>query len=385
MLSADILRYLGCLVLNIAAGRWVSRWDDWRVHIASVAISLFSTIVCFGFGAIVPLVVPVVATGVILNVVPRNWVGRVSAIILMTHLMYNHWHRDDSVWVLDHTGALMMLTLRLMGLCFDYADGKIQSTRVDWLCGFAYWYPTFLTGPPGNYADYMAWAHSLKSSTPPLTQIHKLLWLVGMTTVHLLLRSPLPTGGIVSITEFALASRAKYYVGWTLSELAAGACGRELTISNIPKVEFSVHARDVLAGWNIGTADWMKEYVYHRVPAKWPAIRVLSTSVFSGVWHGFHFGNVMSFAGVGILTMVSRDVYKYVRPLLDPKVYSVVVGVWTHMIVDFIMVSFVVLDVEKIFDVYNSTWYHGYIMLAAGWLLTVYAKKLHPTTTKKIE
>lgn len=367
MLSSDIIKYLACLVVNVVAGYGVRLGSVNQVHVASIVISMLSAAVCFGLSSLATLTIPVLIAGAVITMIPRAWAGRVGAVTLMTHLMYSHYTRDDSVWVLDHSGALMMLTLRLMGLCFDWSDGVVDRVSGMELCGFAYWYPTFLTGPPLRYSDYIRWAHSEKPQ--PRLSIRPLVWLVVATAAHLGLRSPVPSPTIIGFSVFAISTRAKYYVGWILAEIAADIVGYKLVINDILAVETSTHVKDMLGGWNIGTAEWMRVYVYNRVPTANPTLRTLSTFVFSGVWHGFHFGNVLSFAAMGYLNILSREIYRVVRPAVNPVVYIVIVTLWTHAVADFIMVPFVILDMNTVYRVYREVYYHGYVLIMLGWLV----------------
>lgn len=363
MLTPDILKYLLCLTANILIARF-DKTSGHSSHWVGAGVGLAEAVVCFGLGSVVVLVLPTLITWVLLVSVPRRWVGRVGATVLSLYLLYHHWNRDDASWVLDYSGPLMMLTLRLIGLCFDWGDYKIKVINVLWLFGFAYWYPTFLTGPPLRYMDYM---YAVYLRCPPKSVTGGVVQVVVAAAMYLGLTTlaAVPNAWVIVATGVTTA-RAKYYVGWTLTEMAAAMYGYDLVISDVAKVELSVYIRDVMAGWNIGTAHWFKVYVYSRLGGS-STIRTLITTATSGLWHGFHVGNIISFTSAGVMVLISREVYR-AKPTPPTQV---LIGIWTHLVINYIMLSFVILDVRELLRVYAQTYYLGFILMILGYVLTI--------------
>ncbi len=103
-------------------------------------------------------------------------------------------------------------------------------------------------------------------------------------------------------------ARTKYYGVWTITEGACILSGLGYNgvnpvtgkvswnrLRNIDplEVEFAQNTRAYLAGWNINTNQWLRNYVYLRVTprGKKPGFRAsLATFTTSAFWHGFHPG-----------------------------------------------------------------------------------------------
>ena len=122
-----------------------------------------------------------------------------------------------------------------------------------------------------------------------------------------------------------LVARFKYYCVWSLAE---GSCilaglgyngvdavtGRVSwnRLQNIDPwmVETAQNPRGYLAGWNINTNHWLRNYVYLRVTprGKKPGFRAsMITFVTSALWHGFYPGYYLTFVLASLIQTSAKS------------------------------------------------------------------------------
>jgi lysophospholipid acyltransferase len=118
---------------------------------------------------------------------------------------------------------------------------------------------------------------------------------------------------VVQVWLLGFTARMKYYGVWFLTE---GACilsgigyngidpktGKASwdRLANVKpsELEFAQNVRGYLAGWNINTNSWLRNYVYLRVTPKGQKpgfVATLATFVTSAFWHGFYPGYYLAF------------------------------------------------------------------------------------------
>jgi lysophospholipid acyltransferase len=121
-----------------------------------------------------------------------------------------------------------------------------------------------------------------------------------------------------------MVARFKYYAVWSLTE---GACiltglgyrgvdpvtGKVMwdRLKNIDPwaVETAQNPRGYLAGWNMNTNNWLRNYVYLRVTprGKKPGFRAsLITFGTSAFWHGFYPGYYMTFVLASLIQTAAK-------------------------------------------------------------------------------
>jgi lysophospholipid acyltransferase len=102
-----------------------------------------------------------------------------------------------------------------------------------------------------------------------------------------------------AITVSGLVTRAKFHTVWKLSEGAALIsgigygkdskgedrfdCAQNVDITG---VEFGGNVKEMFGSWNKFTANWLRRYVYVRVP--FAALKLPMTFFLSAYWHGFY-------------------------------------------------------------------------------------------------
>lgn len=278
--------------------------------------------------------------------------------------------------LIDITGAQMVLVMKLSAFCWNVADGQLpddhlsdfQKDRVLYelpslldYAAYVLFFPSLFAGPAFDFADYRRWIDTTMFNVPATVDPSKkppsrkkrriprsgtpatykaltgILWIA----LFVLLSSNYGYEQLVadSFLRYSfwrrvwimyvvnLVARLKYYGVWTLTE---GSCilaglgyngvdpvtGRVSwnRLQNVDpwKVETAQNPRGYLAGWNMNTNNWLRNYVYLRVTprGKKPGFRAsLTTFVTSAFWHGFYPGYYLTFILASLIQTAAKSEY----------------------------------------------------------------------------
>ena len=104
-------------------------------------------------------------------------------------------------------------------------------------------------------------------------------------------------------------TRAKFHGGWKFTEAAAILCGMGYGVDNggnprfdvaenvdIHTVELGENAKVMIDAWNKYTSNWLRRYVYVRVP--FPSLKLSATLFMSAFWHGIHSTDISNFSRI---------------------------------------------------------------------------------------
>jgi len=368
----------------------------------------------------------------LLFITPRKYLPLVSYIWGIGFLSAGHiWrlYTDYLGWTMDFSGIQMILTLKLITLATDYADGEAPAevlekypyrksmqlkefpTPLEFF-GYIYFFPGFLSGPAFNFREYKEFVEGtwFKNSKIPssiyptfLKFGSSVLLLVGVfasmtfpvtftrqeefyTTLTFLQRA-------LYIWASTALSRFPYYFAWFLSE---GSCilsgigynGTDpktqqdkwdrATNCKIIGVELAQNFKGVTDSWNLRVDRWLKHYIYERVPAKYG---VFLTFLNSAVWHGFYPGYYMSFLTASIFLPVARILRKKVRAHFVTKdsngkevalpskiIYDAITLVGTSWSLNYIMSPFVILSWEHSWGAWKSVYFVGHWIALGAYL-----------------
>ncbi|KAK4044054.1 MBOAT, membrane-bound O-acyltransferase family-domain-containing protein [Parachaetomium inaequale] len=365
------------------------------------------------------------------------WVGFV---FLMGHMSVNHIARQaaNSPRSVDITGAQMVLVMKLSAFCWNVADGLLPEDELsdfqkdrrltelpDLLdyAGFVFFFPSLLTGPAFDFAEYRRWldttmfevpAHVDPAKKPPTRRKRKiprsgtpamvklvtsLLWIFAFLKLsayfdHTVLLQDSYMEYSFSYRLFVLhmvgfTARTKYYGVWTLAEGACILAGLgyngvdPLTgkvswdrLQNIDPwgVEFAQNTRGYLESWNINTNKWLRNYIYLRVTprGKKPGFRAsLATFTTSAFWHGFYPGYYLSFVLASFIQTVAKNMRRIFRPFfLDPrtgadlpskKFYDVASWFTTQLTFSFAVAPFLLLSFSDSLLAWSRVYYYAII------------------------
>lgn len=179
--------------------------------------------------------------------------------------------------------------------------------------------------------------------------------------------------------------RMRYYFGWYMAEVGFVAIGEgyngvdkagkprwdRVRNCNPFKVEFPENVRSITANWNICTANWLRYYVYMRLPKG--AIQTYGTYFISAFWHGFYPGYYVFFIFSALLTETARLARRKLRPLFlgsaAKPLYDIAGTVCTMTIVDFAGTGFVLLALDQTLVAFANNYYWGVIVTVIGFII----------------
>ncbi|CAM6051897.1 unnamed protein product [Sphagnum compactum] len=374
--SVPVVRFLLCFLASIPCS-WLARFTPAGALRNLYAAGTGALLSYYAFGAeanflfFVPILV---SYGSML--VYRRRCGVITFFIAFAFLIACHMlMMSGDAWKnggIDSTGALMVLTLKVISAAVCYQDGRPEKqddlresqkknqirdlpSPITFL-GYCLNCGTHLAGPVYEIKDYIDWAENRglwdprADQSPPLPYkaagLAMIQALICMTIyLYLLPRVPLSKfsspeyqkWGLVDRLGFMYISgftaRWKYYFIWSISQVAMiisglGFSGWCTTASSseptpdwtraknvdIVKVELAKSGVELPMYWNISVSTWLRHYVYERLVPKGGKAgfaQLLSTQVTSAVWHGLYFGYFLYFIHSALMIAGSRVLYRW--------------------------------------------------------------------------
>ncbi|KAG5948397.1 hypothetical protein E4U53_006298 [Claviceps sorghi] len=342
----------------------------------------------------------------------------------------------NSPSAVDITGAQMVMVMKLTAFCWNVADGQLPDEMLSDFqrdrairqlpglldfAGYILFFPSLFAGPAFDYAEYRRWldttlfevpSHVDASKKPPTNKRRKiprsgtpatlkaiagLLWIaffVALSTQYgceeMLQESYVQHAlwrriWIMYITS--LVARFKYYGVWTLTEGSCILAGlgyngvdprtgkvRWNRLQNIDPwaVETAQNARGYLAGWNMNTNNWLRNYVYLRVTprGKKPGFRAsLMTFGTSAVWHGFYPGYYLTFLLGSFIQAAAKKLRRHLRPffvhditgkpLPGKKYYDLASLLATQLTFSFATTPFLLLTLSDSLRAWSRVYFYG--------------------------
>eukprot|EP01132_Coremiostelium_polycephalum_P004175 gene4175-5225_t len=415
----DQVKTVICMIISYPMAMIMKRLPNATMkHLMNIGLGIFYCTWSLGSYSWVHSFVSALIVYVMMSVLPRKSAPLAVFIFCMGYLSVSHWYRmynDYMGWTLDYTGPQMILTLKLVSCAWNLYDGSRPSSELTEdqrqrsiqklpnlleFYGFVYFFPTFLAGPTIEIKDYLAYTSlSLFKNDPklqgkiPSSGIASLKTLAKAFTsfAFVILSGKFPITYLYT-TQFAMEpliiqivrvhihvalTRFKYYFGWYMSEGSAILSGFSFNgftktgemrwdrVTNVYplKVEIASNIRDVSNNWNIGTSDWLKNYIYLRLTppgAKPTFFATLATYTTSAFWHGFYPGYYLFFIFSTFLTELAKDFRRKVRPFfvkigadnkeidIQPQklAYDIIGTICAEWWLSFFGISFLVLGID---------------------------------------
>ncbi|XP_073390839.1 lysophospholipid acyltransferase 1 isoform X3 [Physcomitrium patens] len=283
---------------------------------------------------------------------------------------------------IDTTGALMVLTLKVISASMSYQDGLVKKedlrvsqkknrlkelpSLVQYL-GYCLNCGTHLAGPVYEIRDYIDWTEDKglwsRDSARPLPSpygaaLRALFQAALCMAVYMTLLPRIPLSmfdspeyqkwgfwhrlGYMYLSGFT--ARWKYYFIWSISEVAVIISGlgfsgwatpdddkkakplwtRAKNV-DIMKVELAKSGVELPMCWNVSVSTWLRHYVYERLVPKggkagfW---QLLMTQVVSAVWHGLYMGYILYFVHSALMISGSRVIYKWQSALPENAIWA---------------------------------------------------------------
>ncbi|XP_015116616.1 lysophospholipid acyltransferase 5 isoform X1 [Diachasma alloeum] len=364
----------------------------------------------------------------------------VTFIFNMSHLLYGYWTTSTEVYDIKWTMPHCVLTLRLIGLSWNYYDGNRDEKYLSGYqknvslkqlpsflecAGFTYFPGAFLVGPQFSmrrYLDYVNGELIESKSTEPealpdnivpaikrtaLAFIYLLIYLVGAIYVsdEFLLSDDFGNSNffkkVFLLGLWARVCLYKYIGCWLLTE---GVCttfalsynGRDENgqskwdgCANVDLFTFenATTFNHYIQSFNMNSNQWFAEYIYKRL--KYLGSRNASqffTLLFIAVWHGFHFGYYLTFFNEFIIMHFEKDITPVLRK--NDKLQAMVATphgkviawsiqkIYTLIFMGHAFVPFGLLSYSHYMHVYSSVYYFGFLVFCGYPFAAPYVKRI---------
>ncbi|PWA37977.1 lysophosphatidylcholine acyltransferase 1 [Artemisia annua] len=426
--SVPVLRFLICFVATIPVGylhRFVPGGPTGK-HVYAALTGAMLSYFSFGFSSNLHFLVSMLV-GYGSMVVYRKRCGLVTFVLAMGYLIGCHvYYMSGDAWKeggIDATGALMVLTLKVISCAINYNDGLLKEedlresqkknrllklpSLIEYV-GFCLCCGSHFAGPVYEIKDYLDWTEgkgiwmkSENGSPSPFGATLKAILQAGFCMglyLYLVPHYPLSkfTEPIYKEWGFlkklgyqymvGFTARWKYYFIWSISE--ASIIISELgfsgwTNSSAPKarwdraknvdvlgVEFAKSSVEIPLVWNIQVSTWLRHYVYDRLVQKGKKagfFQLLVTQTVSAVWHGLYPGYIIFFVQSALMIAGSRAIYRWQQSVppnlgLLKKIFMLVNFAYTLLVLNYSCVGFMVLSLHETLTAYGSVYYIGTII-----------------------
>ncbi|KAH0649618.1 hypothetical protein KY285_034866 [Solanum tuberosum] len=443
--SVPVLRFLLCFIATIPVSflhRFVPSATGRHLY-AAVTGSVLSYL-SFGFSSNLHFFGPMLL-GYASMVLCRRYCGIITYIAAFGYLIGCHvYYMSGDAWKeggIDATGALMVITLKIISSVINYQDGLLkeedlrESQKKNRLLelpslleyvGFCLCCGSHFAGPVYEMKDYLEWTErkgiwkpSEKGKPSPFgSTLRALLQAAICMGLYLYLVPHFPlsrfTDSVYHEWGFfkrlgyqymaGFTARWKYYFIWSISEAAIIISGLGFsgwTNSSPPKprwdraknvdvlgVELAMSSVQLPLVWNIQVSTWLRHYVYERLIQKGRKpgfFQLLATQTVSAVWHGLYPGYIIFFVQSALMIAGSRVIYRWQQATKGTMFEKILVAMnfaYTLLILNYSAVGFMVLSLHETLTAYGSVYYIGTIIPILLILLSKVIKPPRPATSK---
>ncbi|GLT90932.1 hypothetical protein SLE2022_088470 [Rubroshorea leprosula] len=445
--SVPVLRFLLCFVATIPVS-FLWRFVPGRLpkHLYSALSGALLSYLSFGFSSNLHFLVPMFL-GYAAMLLYRPKCGIITFFLGFGYLIGCHvYYMSGDAWKeggIDATGALMVLTLKVISCAMNYNDGLLKEeglreaqkkyrliklpSLIEYF-GYCLCCGSHFAGPVYEMKDYIEWtedkgiwAHSGRG--PPPSPFGAAFRAVAQAAIcmavylYFVPHYPLSrfTDPIYQEWGFwkrlsyqymsGFTARWKYYFIWSISEasiIISGLGFSGWTDSSPPKprwdraknvdilgVELVKSSVELPLVWNIQVSTWLRHYVYERLVKKGTKpgfFQLLATQTVSAVWHGLYPGYIIFFVQSALMIAGSRVIYRWQQAV--PQNMAVVkkaVGfmnfIYSVLVLNYSCVGFMVLSLHETLASYGSVYYIGTI-LPIGLILLGYIVPAKPSRPK---
>lgn len=450
-------KIITCLVLSFPFSFLYKRLPDRSYKLKHIYIISVSAFFLFGVSELYNGFRTLFISSFFTYIITKYWKSKMmpwfNLAFLMAHLASNHFYYQffntyDSSQM-DITGAQMVLVMKLSSFAWSYHDGQsylfdreaysrlnvFQKSRIviehpSFLSfmGFTFFYPSLLTGPAFDYADYHKFVNTdLFQDVPGYKRPGKtkkrkiprsgrvalwkvtqgLLWAAAwiLCSPHIgmndLFSSHYSKHGFlwrcVHLYVLGFTYRLKYYAVWLISEggcilVGIGYNGYNEEkkkfywnrVQNIDPLTFELgqNCFTCLEAWNQNTNKWLKNFIYlrtARVDNKTGKLKVgflssLLTFATSAFWHGTRPGYYLSFITGAFLQALGKIYRRNLRPLFISKdgtevspfywCYNVACWINTQLVFGYLVQPFVILDWNLSLRCWRQVYFYVHIIIA---------------------
>ncbi|KAF4371932.1 hypothetical protein CsatB_028719 [Cannabis sativa] len=438
--SVAVLRFLLCFAATIPVSfLWRFVPGRFAKNLYAALSGVLLSYLSFGFSSNLHFLVPMLL-GYASMVLFRRHCGIITFFLGFGYLIGCHvYYMSGDAWKeggIDATGALMVLTLKVISCAINYNDGMkkeeelsetqkknrlIKLPSIIEYFGYCLCCGSHFAGPVYEMKDYLDWTErkgiwspSEKglSPSPYGATLRALLQAAFCMGLYLYLVPQFPLSrftdplyqewgfwkrlGYQYMSGFT--ARWKYYFIWSLSEasiIISGLGFSGWTESSPPKpkwdraknvdilgVELAKSSVQLPLVWNIQVSTWLRHYVYERLVQKGKKpgfFQLLATQTVSAVWHGLYPGYIIFFVQSALMIAGSRVIYRW-QQAIPPKMSlfkNILVlfnFAYTLLVLNYSCVGFMVLSLHETLASYGSVYYVGTIIPIALILLSYVIK-----------
>ncbi|KAG4207733.1 hypothetical protein ERO13_A03G086500v2 [Gossypium hirsutum] len=424
--SVPVLWFLLCFVATIPVSfLWRFVPGTLPKHVYSAFSGLVLSYLSFGISSNLLFLVPMLL-GYAAMLLYRPKCGIITFFLSFGYLIGCHvYYMSGDAWKeggIDATGALMVLTLKVISSAINYNDGLLKEedlreaqkkyrlvklpSLIEYF-GYCLCCGSHFAGPVFEIKDYLEWtegegiwAPSDKGLSPsPYGATFRALVQAGISMavyLYLVPYHPLSRFGEPAYQEWGFwrklsfqymsgfTARWKYYFIWSISEasiIISGLGFSGWTESSPPKpkwdraknvdipgVELAKSAVVLPLVWNIQVSTWLRHYVYERLITKGKKpgfFQLLATQTVSAVWHGLYPGYMLFFVQSALMIAGSRVIYRWEQASnvgLVKKTLVFINFAYTLLILNYSAVGFLVLSLHESLALYGSVYYVGTIL-----------------------
>ncbi|NP_001087473.1 lysophosphatidylcholine acyltransferase 3 S homeolog [Xenopus laevis] len=364
---------------------------------------------------------------VVLNFLILRLMGRTITAVLtsfcfqMGYLLCGYYYTATENYDIKWTMPQCVLTLKLIGLTFDYYDGgKEQESLTEEqkrfavpgvpslieVCGFSYYYGGFLVGPQFSMCSYLKLVRGELTDVPGQRPnsigpaMNRLCLGLFSLVIYTVFGPHLPDSYFLT-DEFAnqpfwyrcayipiwgKVILYKYVTCWLVTE---GVCilsglgynGKDDTgraqwdaCANMKVWQFETTPlfTGTISSFNINTNAWVARYIFKRLRFLGnKAISQAAALFFLAIWHGLHSGYFICFSLEFLIVIVERQAVELIRdspllshicsiPLLRPVIYVLQQCIhWLFM--GYPLIPFCLFTWDKWLKVYMSVYFIGHV------------------------
>jgi lysophospholipid acyltransferase len=339
---------------------------------------------------------------------------------------------------IDATGALMVLTLKIISCAINYSDGMLKEeglrdaqkkyrlaklpSLIEYF-GYCLCCGSHFAGPVYEMKDYLEYTErkglwASPTPSPLLPTLRALVQAGACMGLYLYLSPQFPLSRFSEPLYYewgfwhrlfyqymsGFTARWKYYFIWSLSEAAIIISGLGFSgwsDSSPPKakwdraknvdvlgVELATSAVQLPLMWNIQVSTWLRYYVYERLVQKGKKpgfLQLLGTQTVSAVWHGLYPGYIIFFVQSALMINGSKVIYRWQQAVSNPVFHAILVFVnfsYTLMVLNYSCIGFQVLSFKETLASYQSVYYIGTIVPIVVVLLGYVIKPARPVKPK---
>eukprot|EP00667_Euglena_gracilis_P008376 EG_transcript_8485 len=333
-------------------------------HVYSYLSGLAIVYLGYGGEALLHSMITILVTWAMLKVLPPNLSLPLGWVFNVAYLLVGcYYYMDSEGYTLNWTTQQCVLTLRLVGMCFDVSDGRLPEESMDKdakarhlkevpglleTLSFSYHFGGVLVGPQFPFRLYDAFVKGklLPEKRPPagfatlqcfaggalylgLSEVFSMYYPASVVlTKEYLYSRPF----FWRFLDIVLCSRGfmyKYLGIWKLGEAPNVLTGLSYNgvdsdgeprwdgVTNIYLLGYETATRlqTIVETFNVNTNMWMKVYVMKRLRFLGnKTASQLGALMFLALWHGPYPGYFLSFAMEFVDMMIERELVSFTQP-----------------------------------------------------------------------